>query len=149
MKKRSITSLVAATLVAVTLFWMIPAGKVSAADKKISDIFADKNLQAWVKENVDSNKDGQLSQTEINNVTEVSVKNKSIRNMTGITVFKNLKKLDCSYNELTKLEIINLALLTDVDCSHNQLTVFNAKGCTNLEVLNCSSNKLEGFNVSN
>ncbi|MCR5803774.1 MAG: DUF4214 domain-containing protein [Clostridia bacterium] len=152
MKKKSIISIIAATLAAVSLFWMIPAGKVSAVDKKISDIFADKNLQAWVKENVDSNKDGKLSQTEINAVTDIVVSNMDISDMTGISVFTNLTKLNCAHNDLTELDLTGLTALTEIDCSYNQLTVFNAKSSKDLEVLNCRSNKLKNgmayFNVS-
>ena len=150
MKKKSIIYIIAATLAAATFFIMIPAGRVSAADQKISDIFPDKNLQVWIKENVDSNKDDKLSQTEINNVTEVVARNLKISDMTGISVFANLEKLDCAYNKLTKLDLAGLASLTELDCHGNELTVLNVKNCKNLEVLDCSSNKLkEGLNYFN
>ncbi len=53
-----------------------------------------------------------------------------------------LQKLDCSKNQLKFLYVRDLAALQTLDCSKNQLTELNVQGCSALKKLNCIDNKL-------
>ena len=78
---------------------------------------------------------GYLSYEEINAVTEIDVSNMGISSLQGIELFTNLKKLKCSGNNLTALDLTQLKNLTYLDCSDNQLTELDITQCPNLQTL--------------
>ena len=61
---------------------------------------------------------------------------------TTITLTGKITELYCSGNELTQLDVRDLAALQTLDCSKNQLTELNVQGCSALKKLNCIDNKL-------
>ena len=63
----------------------------------------------------------------ISGITNLSVSNKNISDLTGIEDFKALKSLDCSYNQLIKLDFGNNLNLTTLYCNNNKLTSLNLK----------------------
>src|SRR6185503_19500447 len=63
-----------------------------------------------------------------------------------IEEFNNLKELDCSDNQLTKLDIRHCHKLVAIKCSKNKLTSLNITDCSLLNRLNCSNNLLTDFN---
>ena len=71
-----------------------------------------------------------------------------ITNMDEISYFSALKYLDCSFNQLTSLNVTGCTALEYLDCSDNQITSLNVTGCTALEYLNCSFNQLTSLNVT-
>ena len=56
--------------------------------------------------------------------------------------------IDCSENELSKLDMTNCTNLTSLGCFGNKLTSLNVSGCTNLKTLDCSNQQLTNLNVS-
>ena len=74
------------------------------------------------------------------NVLTIDIEFKCITSLPNLTRFKNLKKLNCSYNELTSIPTLpqNLKVL---DCYNNQLTSLPTLP-QNLEYLNCFDNQL-------
>ncbi|MBO7449380.1 MAG: DUF4214 domain-containing protein [Clostridiales bacterium] len=176
-KLKLFSSVIAATILASSMIFSLPAN-VNAADKDINSTFPDEVFRNWVKNNADQNKDGKLSQTEIDNVKEIKIinswSNSKVKDLTGLSLFKNLEEIIISNqsvtsiklssfsslksvilfnDQLTTLELTDMPVLESIDCSSNKLTKFNAKGCQKLKKLNCSGNKLkEGldyFNISN
>lgn len=61
---------------------------------------------------------------------------------------KNLKSLVCSYNEMSKLDLMFLGNLSDIDCSHNNLTSLRLSRHTKLRRINCSHNRLQVLDLS-
>ena len=78
--------------------------RVNADEKKIEEIFEDKNLQDWVKKNVDSNNNGYLSQSEIDSVRSADIRNKSISNISGLEIFTKMTELECSGNHIKEFD---------------------------------------------
>ena len=65
--------------------------------------------------------------------------------MTGLLKlegFRNLKKLDCSHNDLTTLDLTENRHLEEINCSNNKLDSFNLSDNPSLVHLDCSSNEL-------
>ena len=65
-----------------------------------------------------------------------------------ITIRGNVTELDCSFNQLTSLDVSGCTALTKLDCSSNQLTSLNVSGCTSLTELECRENQLTSLDVS-
>ena len=76
--------------------------------------------------------------------THISIPNK---NEAVIIKGKDITSLDCSYLQLTSLNVQGLNNLQYLYCYGNQLTSLNVQGLTALQVLNCPSNQLTSLNV--
>ena len=77
------------------------------------------------------------------NIKEINVSNKGITSL-DVTRFKNLKILNCNFNNLTSLHLNeNLQTLL---CSNNQLTYLHLN--ENLQELSCNSNKLTSLQLN-
>ena len=138
-----------ASLAVIGMFAMMPMcasaeGAVSIDEKN----FPDANFRSYVAEKLDSNGDGSLSDEEIENVTTMSVSDRSIRDLTGIKYFTQLEYLYCSENSLSTLDLSGLESLNEVDCENNMLTELNVNGCICLNELHCHNNRLSSLDLS-
>ena len=92
--------------------------------------------------------DGKLTQTDLDGVTTMDVADKNISDLTGISYFTALKTLNCSYNNIARLDVsaIDLENLAFIMCGVNEL-VLPANGT--LKELNGSHNpNLTTFDLS-
>ncbi len=113
--------------------------------------FPDELFRRYISEEIDTDKDGILSRTEIENTTEINVFHYGyygINSLQGIKYFVNLKTLVCEGNNLTDLDVSGCTDLQELSCGENQLATLNISGCTALWILDCSYNKLASLNVS-
>jgi Leucine-rich repeat (LRR) protein len=117
----------------------------------------------WAIEiNTNGDDEIQVSEAEAYDGT-IDVDNQGIADMTGLEAFVNLTRLECSYNQLTSLDVSANTALTDLgvlfqptdrpgckcqyrtnlpcDCS-NQLTSLDVSANTALTYLDCYSNQL-------
>ena len=136
--------------------------KVDAAqgDVKINSTnFPDEEFRKYISKNIDRNKDGVLSKSEIKKVTEIRLyisskngygktKYYKCKNLTGIGIFTELAVLDCSDNKLTKLDVSKNTKLVELDCGGNELTKLDVSKNTKLVKLDCNRNKLTKLDVS-
>jgi uncharacterized repeat protein (TIGR01451 family) len=78
---------------------------------------------------------------------DINCSNKSIVDITGIQYFKNLTKLNCSFNNLKQLPVSALPslYLSYLDCSHNEIDSLGNFSSYNLLYFNCSFNKLKNI----
>ena len=106
-------------------------------------------LLALIEAGVDTDEDGEISQSEAEAVTNLNLTGMEISDLTGIEAFTNLEQLDCGYNQLTSLDVSQNASLTRLDCYDNQLTSLNVSGCPNLSLLGCFNNQLTSLDLSN
>ena len=121
---------------------------VQSAGVAIDDTnFPDANFRTVVK-NYDTNKDDSLSDTEIAAVKAIDCFEKGISDLTGISHFTALKKLNCTKNQLTRLDVSKNTALTILDCDNNQLTSLDVSKNTSLRVLVCFKNQLTTLDVS-
>ena len=86
--------------------------------------------------------------TDIASITQVTVNNQSIADLTGIECFTALTHLNCWNNNLTSLDVSANLALTYLSCHNNQLTSLNVSGATALTHLYCGFNQLTSLNVS-
>ena len=110
--------------------------------------FPDDHFIAYVELGCDKDHDGTLSQDELNRVTELYVDHANIKDLTGIELFPNLDKLDCKYNNLTRLDVSKNTKLTKLYCESNQLTGLDLSKNTALTELYCESNHLTSLDLS-
>ena len=108
----------------------------------------DKKLRDYVRANFDTDGNGYLSKAEIANITEIDVNSKDITSLAVVKYFTALKKLSCSHNKLTELDVSGCTALETLDCSYNKLTDLEVSGCTALETLDCSNNQLAALDIS-
>lgn len=50
--------------------------------------------------------------------------------------------LDCSYNNISSLDLTQNTALTEVNCRNNKLEELNVAGCSELDSLECQNNQL-------
>ena len=148
------------------------AEEALAANYNIYDTFTDDDFYDYIIDSgFDKNNDGYLSQSEINEVTTISVRNKGICNFQGLNIFTELKELNIGKNSITstKLDLSGLKKLEKVTvdncniytltlgdntnlkylkCSNNKLVTLYLKGCTNLEELICANNSIYSLDLS-
>ena len=110
--------------------------------------FPDDHFIAYVELRCDKDGDGTLSQAELDAVAELYVANANIKDLTGIELFPNLKKLDCKNNNLTRLDVSKNTKLTKLYCEFNQLTSLDLSKNTALTELNCQVNQLTSLDLS-
>ena len=111
--------------------------------------FPDAIFRKYVAEEFDKNKDGRLSDKESADVTDLSLGELGISDLTGIQHFENLFSLWCYDNNLTTLDVSNNTELEILACSNNQLTSLDVSHNTLLTDLMCNNNQLASVDLSN
>ncbi|MBE0654141.1 MAG: T9SS type A sorting domain-containing protein, partial [Bacteroidales bacterium] len=106
-------------------------------------------LKALINKGVDTSGDGRISFPEAEAVTSIDVHSKNIADMTGIEAFINIDSFDCSYNQLTALDISENPALINLKCRSNRLTSLDVSKNTALVALDCRTNLLTSLDVSN
>ncbi len=141
----------------------------AAQDVEINETnFPDAKFREYVKE-FDNNRNGKLSNSEINVVKNIDVSEKNIKSIKGVEFFvdleelecvknkisdinvsKNtkLKKLNCEWNELTNLDVTKNTSLIELRCGINHLTTIDLKNNKNLRVLWCQTNRFTNLDIS-
>lgn len=146
--KKAVSAAAAAVISAVALsVTAFAAGTRVPINEKY---FPDENFREYVNQ-FDADGNGSLSQKERDAVTEIDVgfpdDDKIIKSLLGVGYFKNLEKLDCTGNELTKLNVSKNTELRELKCDDNKLTSLNVSKNTKLEKLMCSGNKIQKLYV--
>ena len=65
-----------------------------------------------------------------------------------ITIRGDVTELNCSWNQLTSLDVSGSSSLRTLDCSYNQLTSLDVSKNTALTQLDCSKNQLSSLDLS-
>ena len=150
--REKILILIAAVITAVAgLGVFLAEHTVYAAPEEISidsNHFENATFRSYVKNNFDKDKNGKLSQKEIDNVKYIKCEFKYIDSFKGVEYFTKLKGLNICWNSMTELDISKNKELEILDCSSNALTQLNVSNNTALQTLNCSGNKLIQLDVS-
>ena len=109
----------------------------------------DANFKAkLIATGVDTNIDGEIQISEALAVTNLTVSNANIYDLTGIESFINLTFLDCSFNQLNVINILPLLNLQSFDCSNNFLTNIGFTGLSFLNSIICSRNQFTSIDFS-
>lgn len=101
----------------------------------------------------DKNGDGKLDKTEVEAITEINIKGLGVKSLKGVEYvnFTNVRKLDCSDNELTELPVAGFFTnLEEIDFSNNQLAGrIELNKCKKLRILKGNDNMLEEVTFEN
>lgn len=93
--------------------------------------------------------DGKVLTNNINKLTVLNVSSSGIEDLKGIQDFVKLTHLICDSNKLKNINFSTLVDLNLLNCSYNQLTSLDISVNNNfLDVLYCESNQLTSLNVS-
>ncbi|MBR3917184.1 MAG: leucine-rich repeat domain-containing protein, partial [Clostridia bacterium] len=111
--------------------------------------FPDDVFRQYVAEKFDENNDWTLSYDEVMNVTNISLDESNLYDLTGIQYFKNLSSLWCYDNNLTTLDVSENTALKILVCDYNELTSLDVSNNTALTELYLNDNKLTSLDVSN
>ncbi|TDP60892.1 DUF7619 domain-containing protein [Flavobacterium dankookense] len=127
----------------ILILLMLFTGMVNAQIVTIPDA----NFKAkLIADGFDINSDGEIQQTEAQQVGFLDVSDSNIQDLTGITSFTNLGILYCFNNSITNLNLTGLFGLYIIDCSNNSISTLNLTGVSNLSSLSCSNNQLTTLN---
>ena len=152
-RKRMVASLV---LAASFVMSAMPFGKapllradgIETDDVEInSSNFPDAVFRSYISSSIDKNSDGVLSDTE-RSIKSIDVHSKAINDLKGIEYFTSITNLDCSYNQLTSLDVSKNTALTKLSCYSNQLTSLDVSKNTALKEIDCSGNQLTSLDLS-
>jgi hypothetical protein len=84
----------------------------------------------------------------ISGVMDLFLMGIGISDLTGIEDFSSLTTLECSYNQLSSLDVSQNSNLTYLDCQGNQLTTLDVSQNSNLTSLSCQYNQLTNLNIN-
>jgi Leucine-rich repeat (LRR) protein len=106
--------------------------------------------QALIDLGIDTNpvRDGKVCTANIENVTDLYVRNKNISDLTGIEDFTALQNLNCYGNQLPSLDVSQNTALEYLLCGGNLLTTLDVSQNTVLFDLRCHNNQLTSLDVS-
>ena len=120
-----------------------------------ADNFPDPVFRAYVTDQI-ADGDPWLDITAANMVTRIDVSymeyayGEPITSLSGISVFKNLQWLDCSWNQIRSLDLSKNTKLLEVYCYHQyySLTSLKLGTNTNLKILECFDNVIGRLDIS-
>ena len=92
--------------------------------------------------------DGKVLTSNISSVATLDVNSSSIKDLTGIEDFNNLRTLSCYTNEITSLDLSGSPYLSNLTCSGNPLKTLNISNNTVLMYLSCDDIGLPLIDVS-
>ncbi len=94
--------------------------------------------------------DAELTEEEMEKVTEINVIGKGVTSLTGIEYFQRLEQLSCQTNlNLTSLDVSKNDNLILLNCLTTGIDILDLSKNTNLQMLNCSFTKISSLDVSN
>ena len=127
------------------------ADAAKAADLAVSSTnFPDAKFRKYVLDNLDTNGDKKLSDTEIKAVTKLDVSGLGIANLKGVEKFTALTELNASGNKLKAVDVTKNTKLTYLNLSKNSLSgTLNLSKCTKLEIVIYSNNSLTKVTMPN
>lgn len=109
--------------------------------------FPDPAFLRWVQ-GKDTDGDGALSQAEREAVTRMDLRKLGIQDLSGLEWFDALEELNCSENDLVRLELPDLPALTSLTCNENpRLETLDLSGAPALEHLYCFHSNLSEWDL--
>ncbi len=136
-------------LFAAVIALLLALCTVALADVAINETnFPDENFRQALLNIYDLDKDGSLSDAEIDNASQLNIQKQGIKSLKGLEFFPNLTVLECNNNELTELNVANFTSLISLTCYSNEITRLDVSGCTAMKSLDCGRNKIMELDVS-
>ncbi|MGD1944828.1 MAG: hypothetical protein ACFB0A_00850 [Croceivirga sp.] len=103
--------------------------------------------QALIDLNYDAVIDGEVTKSQIDFVTELSIDSKGISDLTGISGFEALKNLNIRDNNLERIDLSQNSQLLFIWAKDNQLEEIDISGLSALEKFEIDRNVLKQINI--
>ena len=133
---------------AIVVIYMPQTAKAAETHITIDRInFPDDIFNEYIRNNLDTDKSGYLSEDEIKETKEIKVTYLGISSLKGIEYFTALTNLYCANNEISLLDLSHNTALTELVCGANKLSSLDLSHNPALENLNCSMNQLSSLNL--
>lgn len=129
-------------LVLILVLSMLPACSNNNIIK-----FSDSNFEAAVRDAINK-PTGKITREDVSKITELDVSDRNITSLSGIEYFSAVAELDCSWNQLTVLDVSRNSSLKWLFCHGNHLTALDVSKNIALVDLRCSDNQLATLDVS-
>lgn len=131
----------------------LPAGAFALGqDVDINETnFPDQIFRGWLLDKGNLNgmgADGVLTSGELAQITVLDLSGLGIGDLTGISHFTALERLNVNNNRLTSLDVSKNTRLTSLYCATNALEQLDVTGCPELVDLNCERNRLTELNLA-
>lgn len=114
--------------------------------------FPDEAFRSFVSANYDTDEDGYLSQSEIDEVTALTIDTEAgetIHDLRGIHLFSSLQELSIQGTMIRSLRLGSLGLTNLSVTGNAALTALDISGCGQLVSLDCGGNDLEALDIEN
>lgn len=139
--------------VTLALALALPAGAFALGqDVDINETnFPDQIFRGWLLDKGNLNgmgADGVLTSGELAQITVLDLSGLGIGDLTGISHFTALERLNVNNNRLTSLDVSKNTRLTSLYCATNALEQLDVTGCPELVDLNCERNRLTELNLA-
>lgn len=89
-------------------------------------------LKAYLLENYDDDKDGEISIAEADNVTYVNCPGKGVKDITGLECCTNLVTVNCANNSIQEIDFHTLKKLSTLNCAGNPVKRLILDNCAGL-----------------
>ncbi|MBO4460183.1 MAG: S-layer homology domain-containing protein [Clostridiales bacterium] len=136
-------------ITAVTGAVLLPGMSVFADSSVVIDKtnFPDENFRKFVSKSFDTDKNGNLSSSEIKAVDEITCGVEEIKSLKGIEFFTDVELIYCVGNELSELDLSNNTKLKRLFCYDNRLMELDLSGNPELTQLACANNRLTSLDL--
>lgn len=117
-----------------------------------SKVFPDPVFREYIAAEIDTDRDGMLSERETAAVERIIIHDKRLSSIQGIELFTNLKTLDVSDSRLSSINLGSNRALEELDCSGagHEFTFLDLGSNRHLRKLNCNGiGVLTSINLSN
>lgn len=84
-----------------------------------------------------------LYQNDVQKLRSLNIRNRNIRDVSGIEQFTSLLSLDCSYNAIASLDVSMLSYLNELNCSDNAVSNLDFNENNSWKNLNLKNNYLD------
>ncbi|WP_418442245.1 leucine-rich repeat domain-containing protein [Candidatus Allofournierella excrementavium] len=150
---RTLLKTLCVTLALALVALALPAGAFALGqDVDINETnFPDQIFRGWLLDKGNLNgmgADGVLTSGELAQITVLDLSGLGIGDLTGISHFTALERLNVNNNRLTSLDVSKNTRLTSLYCATNALEHLDVTGCPELVDLNCERNRLTELNLA-
>ena len=150
---RTLLKTLCVTLALALAALSLPAGAFALGqDVDINETnFPDQIFRGWLLDKGNLNgmgADGVLTSGELVQITVLDLSGLGIGDLTGISHFTTLERLNVNNNRLTSLDVSKNTRLTSLYCATNTLEHLDVTGCPELVDLNCERNRLTELNLA-
>ena len=132
----------------ITLF-LISSFTLFSTKAQIIDFTDAMFLNAVLKDTVDTDKSGDISEAEAAAVIRLDVDSSMISDLSELHYFSNIKILSASNNNLTQIDLSNLASLEELYLSKNTIESLDFTPTPLIKIINVDFNPLSTFDFTN